>query len=57
MPYCFDFTFNFYFWLMALKNNSKENTNGKRKEDPGCIAFVSGGLGACPPWFWLACGH
>ena len=37
MPYCFDFTFNFYFWLMSFKKRKTRRRKKKidrKKEDP-----------------------
>lgn len=63
MPYCFDFSFNFHFWLMSFKKKKQQlegEKNGKEKEDPvepGFAPFMSAGLGGPTGagfLFWLA---
>lgn len=61
MPYCFDFTFNFfYIWLMSLrkKKQPKERRNGKEREDVAGIlvcVHVGDAGGICPAGrgFWV----
>lgn len=66
MPYCFDFTFNFYIWLMSLRKKTTRRRKeierrGKMRQESRVVPPVGAACGVCPTrgglWVCLAGGQ